>query len=678
MAGSRVELALDVIARDKASRTFDDVGASADKAEGKIGKLSGSMGKVGGTVGAAAGLGLGAAFASNLSLDAANDKLSAQLGLTEQQSAKVGKTAGSLYANAYGDSLEDVNGAIRSVVQDIGTSVNSVDLEPITGKVMSVATAFDQDLGGVTRAVGQLMRTGLAKNAGQALDIITRGFQTGANKADDFLDTLNEYGTQFRKVGIDGATATGLISQGLRAGARDGDLVADAIKEFSIRAIDGSESTSEAYKGLGLDAKKMTEAIAAGGPAAKAGLGEVLNRLRAVKDPAKQAALATGLFGTQSEDLGKALYALDPAAAGLGKVSGAATALDAKLSDNVNTSLTAFKRQAQEALVNVMGAAAPKLQAVAGFVQRNKDVVVPLVAVLGSLGAIVWSVNAAQRAYTATVSAATVVKGLFTGATVTETAATEGAAVAQRSLNLAFLASPVGLIIAGLIALGVGLVVLWKKSETFRNIVKGTWDAVKGAFVGAWNALKNGFGWLREHWPLVLAILTGPIGLAVLFVSKHFDQIVGFVKGMPGRIGSAAHGMWDGIKNAFRSAINWMIAKWNGLEFTLPKVNTHIPGVGTIGGWTLGTPDIPMLAKGGTITRAGAAIVGERGPELLSHVPQGASVIPLPRHGAGGRGGDTYVTINLYGPGDRMSAAREVEKLLTELARTRGTALAFG
>jgi hypothetical protein len=52
----------------------------------------------------------------------------------------------------------------------------------------------------------------------------------------------------------------------------------------------------------------------------------VLDRLRAIKDPVKQSQAAVQLFGTQAEDLGKALYALDPskAAAGMNKVAGAA------------------------------------------------------------------------------------------------------------------------------------------------------------------------------------------------------------------------------------------------------------------------------------------------------------------------------------------------------------------
>ena len=121
------------------------------------------------------------------------------------------------------------------------------------------------------------------------------------------------------------------------------------------------------------------------------------------------------------------------------------------------------------------------------------------------------------------------------------------------------------------------------------------------------------YGWVRQNWPLLLAILTGPIGLAVLAITRNwqaikdgvtgaynwvvaqFDLLVGYVTGLPARIGTAAAGMWDGLKNAFKSAVNWIIDAWNGLQFKLPEIDTHIPGIGKVGGFVLGTPDIPRL-----------------------------------------------------------------------------------
>jgi tape measure domain-containing protein len=89
---------------------------------------------------------------------------------------------------------------------------------------------------------------------------------------------------------------------------------------------------------------------------------------------------------------------------------------------------------------------------------------------------------------------------------------------------------PIGLIIAA-VAGAVALII-------------ANWDSVKGFVVGVWNtitqAVGNAINWVRNNWPLLLAILTGPVGLAVLWISRNVDQIKGFFSGA-----------MDWIRNAF-------------------------------------------------------------------------------------------------------------------------------
>jgi phage-related protein len=121
--------------------------------------------------------------------------------------------------------------------------------------------------------------------------------------------------------------------------------------------------------------------------------------------------------------------------------------------------------------------------------------------------------------------------------------------------------------------------------------------------------------------------LTTGITAAKDWISDRIDDIVDFVTDLPGRMAHLFDGMWDGMKNAFKAAINWIITKWNGLEFSLPSVDTHIPGVGKIGGWTLGTwPKIPALAHGTSWFGGGPAIINDAGPELVT-LPTGTSVM---------------------------------------------------
>jgi phage-related protein len=243
-----------------------------------------------------------------------------------------------------------------------------------------------------------------------------------------------------------------------------------------------------------------------------------------------------------------------------------------------------------------------------------------------------------------------------TAVTIGQTAAHVASAVAQKALaaaskawaaaqwlvNAALSANPIGLVVVAIAGLVAGLVIAWKKSETFRAIVTGAFDKVKAAASAA-------FGWVKDNWPTILAILTGPIGLAVLAITKNWDKIkagatavkdwivgkfdglVGFVKGLPSRIGAATAGMWDGVKNGFRSALNWIIGKWNDLHFTIPKVDRG--ALGNIGTGTIDFPNIPKLAKGGIVNSPTLALIGEAGPEAVVPLNRGAG-----ETGRGGRG----------------------------------------
>ena len=321
-------------------------------------RVAGVIDKAMTAAGAAGAAALATQFGNALNLDAARGKLQAQLGLTSKESARVGTVAGKLYAQAYGSSMDEVQGAITSVIRNMDglRGASSKTLQDTTARAITLGQVMDADVGDVTRTVSQLMRTGLAKNSKAAFDLLTRGAQLGGDKAQDLLDTMNEYPTQFRKLGLSGSKAMGLIVQGLRAGARDSDLVADALKEFSIRAVDGSKTTAQGFKMLGLSGKTMAERIGKGGKSASDALDLTLQRLRGIKDPVKQSQAAVALFGTQSEDLGKALFALDPSKAtdSMGKLGGATDKAGQAMSDTAQSKFTEFKRGLQTSVVQAI------------------------------------------------------------------------------------------------------------------------------------------------------------------------------------------------------------------------------------------------------------------------------------------------------------------------------------
>jgi hypothetical protein len=538
------------------------IGSSLKNGLGGVAAIAG-IGALGATIGSTLVTGIqGALDAKDL-----NAKLTAQLGLTAKESARLGRLAGKLYASNYGDSMEEVNGAIKSVVTDIDgmRQASSSRLKGITGDVLEVSKAFDQDLGGVTRSVGQLMRTGLAKDAQDALNIVTVGFQAGDDKAGDFLDTLNEYGTQFRKLGIDGKTATGLISQGLKAGARDSDLVADSLKEFSIRAVDGSKTTKQGFEALGLSADKMSERIAKGGAPASKGLDLVLDRLRKIKDPVKQSQTAVELFGTQAEDLGKALYALDPSRAvdGLNKVGGAARKVNTELSNTPKQQLVAFKREMEGLAVSAVQKATPALAhaatAVSTFIHGMKDGT-------GAGGRFAATVTGAVEKVKTAISGwvtrnradiDSVVKAFKTVATFAKQVFQDTVLpIVKRNL------SAIGPIIDG----------LWHTIRGIVRLISGllsgdwskAWSGAKEAVGGAFKAIKTEVKtYAEDAWQiikdlgpkLVKGIVTGVENLNKALATGIFEGIKAAAKAVPGLAGDVlkgiGHAITSGISKGF-------------------------------------------------------------------------------------------------------------------------------
>lgn len=258
-------------------------------------------------------------------------------------------------------------------------------------------------------------------------------------------------------------------------------------------------------------------------------------------------------------------------------------------------------------------------------------------------------------------------------------AATGVMAGAQWALNAAMTANPIGLIIVGIAALVAGLVIAYKKSDTFRKIVTAAFGAVKDAALWAFN-------WVKSHWPLLLAILTGPIGIAVLVITKNWDRIksgaaavkdfivdkfvalVSFYRSMPARIGKAVRGMFDGIKEAFRGAINFVIDAWNGLSFSLPGFDPPGPGP-KFGGITIGTPDIPRLARGGDVEAHRPYIVGDAGrPELFRPATDGHVYPRVPADDgledlAVGRGSGGGLIVQVVMPNGSVLAETVIDEL---------------
>jgi phage-related minor tail protein len=540
---------------------MDKVVQGISKAEGKI---SGA--------GLLAGGALMAGFLEGMEVEKAGDKLAAQLALTEDESARVGAVAGDLYANAYGGSIDEVNTALSGIIsrtEDLG-EVSDSELSKMGAAALDYAATFDQDVAKVTQVAGQMVSEGLATDFTHAFDIMSAGSQqTAAGMQGDLLDASDEYGTFFQSLGFNGEEAFGLLATASEKGMFGIDKTGDAIKEFSILATEAGGTGAAAFEAMGMDADEMANSFLAGGDTAKAAFDKTIDGLLSMTDPAAQAQAAVDLFGTPIEDLNKAeipefLASLQSAESGLGNVEGASSDLGTTLNDNTATSFTTLARTAKMDLMEAIAPLIPKIQA---FL----DVIIPLTPHISTVVGVIIALVAIIKTVKAIIVAVTAVQWLW---------------------NIAMTANPIGLIIAGIVAL-IAIIVA----------VIMNWETVKQVTIDIWNAIVDFF---VEYWPYLFAIMTGGLTIIIDFIIDHWDEIkeitskvwnaikdffvnlwnsiVDFFKRkleeqkmafqiVWNAIKSVVESVWNKIKNSVSSAVNWVKDKITGAWNTV-KTNT--------------------------------------------------------------------------------------------------------
>lgn len=197
-------------------------------------------------------------------------------------------------------------------------------------------------------------------------------------------------------------------------------------------------------------------------------------------------------------------------------------------------------------------------------------------------------------------------------------AITAASTVAMGALNAVIRANPI-LFMVGLLAVLVGaFMLLWNKSEGFRNF-----------FIGMWNGIKS------------------VVGGVVNWIKGAFNGVVSFFSGLPGRIGSALGALGGIAKNIFKGAVNGVVDALNW--FLDHSINWLINRVNDVSG-AIGIPAIPTIPH---IPRmhAGGTVPGPLGRERMIIAQGGEEVTTRGRAGGGG------TTVEFVGDTDSAMAS---------------------
>ena len=285
------------------------------------------------------------------------------------------------------------------------------------------------------------------------------------------------------------------------------------------------------------------------------------------------------------------------------------------------------------------------------FVQKNTKLIVIIAAVVGTLAAAIIAANVALGIYN-TIQGITAIlngglaasNGAVVASEVAVTAATTAATASFSALWVATGAVVILAIIAALIALQV-------KFDIFGKVI----DGLKAGFNVFWDFIKTVFGWISNNWPLLLAIITGPFGLAIYGIIKFKDGIIGVLQGVK----DFAVTIFDGIVGTFKGVLNGILSALEaGINFVIKGLNAALDGIDAAAGPFVNFGEIPKvkiprLAEGGIVTSPTLAMIGEGG--------ESEAVIPLSKLGNLGGG----ITINVSGALDPSAVANQIRQILT-------------
>jgi TP901 family phage tail tape measure protein len=346
------------------------LGKSIEELEKKFEGVNVSALAVGASIGAIA-IGTGAAvvgatkYLANLgdSFNSAVNDIGAGTGMVGQELEGMSEVLKDVYGSNFGESMEDAAAGITAVYQATGLTEDA--LADTTKAAYALSDTFGYDIAESARAAKAMM-TNFGVSGEEAMGLIAAGAQNGLDYSGELIDSISEYSVQFSKLGFSADDMFNIFQQGADSGAWNLDKVGDAVKEFSIRSIDGSKTTTEAFEALGLNAGEMMQTFAAGGDGASIAFQGVLGSLMEMDDEVQRDAIGVKLFGTQWEDLGtEAMAALADINEGAYDTEDALGKINDIKYDNLGAAFEGIKRQAEVALLPLASAIANALTAIA-------------------------------------------------------------------------------------------------------------------------------------------------------------------------------------------------------------------------------------------------------------------------------------------------------------------------
>lgn len=584
-----------------------------------------------------------------------------------------------IYNDNFGENFEDIGNTLKTIGQQTGASGDQ--LKELAENALALRDTFDFDVNESVRSANMLM-TQFGITGDDAFNLIAQGAQYGLNKNGDLLDVVNEYSVQFKKVGLNADEMFNAIRSGADSGAFSVDILSDGLKEFAIRAIDGSDTTVDGFTQLGLNADEMAKKFAQGGDTAGNAFKEVVKALANMKDPLKQSQVGIDLFGTKFEDLGvNAITALASVDKEIDSTYNALNDIKDINFDDIGSAFQYIKRNIQTGILIPIGdEVLPRLNDFAKWFGSNipgiKENISSVTKIFLSIGSsIVDKVfpsieNLGESIYNLATTIYDNVIPAF-GSVKPDNWNSVGDAVSgiiDRATETSNFINDNWTTIEPIIVSLTGAIIAWKTAI----IAVNTWAAITTITTSAWGTIelmiwgiKNATtAWEAAQWLLNVAMDANPIGVvtiaiaalgfAIYEVIKHWQDIWSWIKSVwdvidnnpilkfisfaINPLGTALMELithWDKVVGAIKDAWNWLTSwtdKWNNTNLEDKNVNINTNQNTTTytddGNGNMVRRKISMNATGSQWWKGGWTTVSEGGRGELINLPSGSQIIP--------------------------------------------------
>ncbi len=398
------------------------------------------------------------------------------------------------------------------------------------------------------------------------------------------LDTIAEYGLQMKQIGFSTAEIQAIFEKGVDLKTWNIDNLNDGVKEANLQMRSFGEEVPKALSDLlaktDISTKQMQEwgkSVVAGGKEGAQAMGEVSDWLLTIEDGSLRNALAVAVFGTKAEDQGDNMIKI---------FQGVADAQDktVKNQQTLQEAISTINADAlvniREALIKIVDALKPVLTAIADFASKIAQ----------------WVSD--NAALTAAIVAIVTVIGILVGAFAALMPAIGGLVTAWPALAaiIGAIASPITLVVAAIVGLGIALVAAYHDSETFRENVNKVFQAIRdvavtvfetvASFIGEkiaqikqfWDengtqilkAVENVFNGIKAVIEFVMPAVKFVIETVWNAIKQVIDGalniIMGAIKVFSGLFTGDFSKMWEGVKQIFKGAID-LVVGWMTLSF---------------------------------------------------------------------------------------------------------------